>query len=491
MVAEIKAEDFINQELFQQYNNLISQILLEKEQYKNQVDQFKKMLFGQKTEKRKPVNPEQLLFENIKTEDKTVVREIKTHKRHYKKVTSPPSRQKLPESLPRESVEITPEPVATNPERYERISEQVTEQLQMTPARFWVKRIVRGVYKEKETSEMTTGKLLPNLFPKFIVGHTVIAHVLTAKYADHLPLYRIKRQFGRSGLVFNESTMVGWIASASNKLELLYNRMQQKLPDTRFIHGDESPIPVLEKGNPKTHRGYMFVYVLDKKYVLYDYRYSRNRAGPLMFLEGFTGILLTDGYNGYNAAVDKYILIHIACLAHIRRKFVDAVDTGETVSEKALDFIRELYFIEETIKNKSSEERLKTRQEEAKPIYEAFFNWAIHTRKKVLPKSPTGKAIAYFLNEHERMKKYLEYPESDIDNNYCERTIRPMTIGRKNYLFAGSHEGAKRAAIIYSLILTCRIHNIDPYAYFVKVFEIMAKDETIELDNLLPDSIIM
>ena len=414
---------------------------------------YKKMLFGKKSEKHieEKGDMTQLYFDGLEEETSEIIeKEIDAYTRKVSKKKKP-VRKPLPEHLSRKTEVLVPDEVKEHPEQYEKIGEEITEQLEMVPAKFYVNRQVRPTYKFKNTDKIITAELPPTLFPKFMAGGSVIAHILTAKYADHLPLYRIVKQFSRSNLFLNESTIVGWISHASNYLEILYNRLLEKIPLTKFIHGDETPIPVLEKGNSKTHQGYMFVYVLDKKSVIFDYRRGRGKGGPLEILKSYFGILLTDGYSGYNEIVRKNNLIHIGCMAHIRRKLKDAYNMGFHEVEPGILLIKKLYLIEETIKNSSMDERLRVRQEQSKPIYEELFIWANEKRKEFIPSRPERKAIQYFLNEHDKMKMYLEHPEADIDNNYVERTIRPLTIGRKNYLFAGSEQGAKRMAIIYSL----------------------------------------
>jgi len=481
-VNDIPESIFSSKEGFEQVKIMFTKLWTGKEQYR-------KMIFGQKSERFIPNPAEQLQFDSFEEQDEefesvevAAYTKSKTKKKH-------PGRNQLPSHLERKLLIIEPDEVKNNKEDYEKIGEEITEQLEMKPAKFWVKRTVRPKYKKVNDGSFLCAPLPPHLFPKSIAGYSVISDILTSKYTDHLPLYRIIKRYKRSRLIIPESTMIGWISSSCTYLKLLYIRMQLKMNEAKLIQGDESPIPVLERGNPKTHRGYMFIYIIDKKYVLYDYRAGRGRDGPVQFLKDFHGIFQSDGYEGYNKIVLKNGLIHIGCMAQVRRKFFEAVEKGEKISEKAISYIRDLYDIEREYKDSAKSELLKIRQSRSKPVFKNLLEWAEKTKKIVLPQSPTGKAIGYLLNQKIKLEKYIEYSEADIDNNLCERTIRPMTIGRKNFMFAGSEEGANRAAIIYSIVLTCRMYDIDPYKYFIKVFEIMAVNPEIDLDLLLPDRI--
>lgn len=479
-VEEINQELFKSAEGYQHICGLFYKLWTEKEQYR-------KMLFGEKKERFIASPAEQIFFEGLLGGGQKVCSTaVAAHTRHTEKKDHP-GRNILPPHLERKVLTILPDEVQGNEKEYEKIGEEVSEQLEMKPARFWVKRTVRPKFKKKDTDNISCAPMPADLFAKFSAGGSVIANVLVSKYTDHLPLYRINKIFKRSKIDITESTMVGWIAFACEYLGLLYNVMKNSIKDARLIQADESPIPVLEPGNPKAHRGYMFVYVVDKRFVLYDYCRGRGSEGPIKFLQDFTGIIQTDGYDGYLAAVKKNNLIHIACMAHIRRKFFEAAEKGEIVCNEALILIGALYDIERDIKGADVSVIAEVRQEKSAPVYNELLEWAREKQTTVIPQCPTGRAISYFLSEHKKMYGYIDNPLADIDNNLCERTIRPMTIGRKNYLFAGSEEGAKRAAIIYSLSLTCRMHGTSPYEYYLNVFDRMAREQDADLRSLLPD----
>ena len=454
----------------------------------NEKEKLRSYVFGQKRERYIPNSPDQLLFDKSE-EDHTPSNEviIPSYTRKIKGKKHP-GREELPPHLPRKILELIPQEVRDNPENYKNIGTLYSEQLEMEPARFWVKKTVRPKYINTATEEFSIAPMPFNIFGKGLAGATVVSDILTKKYADHLPLYRINKIYKRSKIKINESTMVGWIKRVVELLEPIYNIMCEKVKDSRIIQADESPIPVLDPDNDKTHRGYMFVYVLDKKYCIFDYQHSRGKEGPLYFLEGFNGILQTDGYAGYNAAVEKHNITQITCMAHIRTKFYDAGERGEKISEPVLVLIKELYAIEREIKLKklTEEEIVNVRTEQSAPIFKKLSLLVKEIKNKVLPQSETGKAITYFENMEERMANYLINGAADIDNNLCERTIRPLAIGRKNYLFAGSEEGAYRSGVIYSLILTCRSMGIDPYEYFTNTFAKMNSNPEVPFSDLLP-----
>jgi transposase len=455
-----------------------------------QNQQYRRLIFGQKSERYTSDTPaEQMQFEGMEAEEQPTTKQVRSYFREEKPKKKHPGRAQLPEHLPREETVIIPDEVKTNPGDYEKIGQESTEELEVVAAKYWVRKTTRLRFKKKTSSEILIAPAPDRLFPKIKAGISVIVQLLVDKYVDHLPLYRCSRKYNRQKIEITEQTMVGWIAMACVYLEVLYNIMIYDSKSARIISGDETILPVLERGNPKTHRGYMFVYVVDKKYAIFDYRHSRSREGPLAFLVNFKGIFQSDGYEGYAEAIDTYCLLHVGCMAHARRKFEEAFKAGEKECEHALIEIGKLYKIERAIRNKEPEVRRKARQEQSALILAELKEWVDITQTKVLPKSPTGKACTYFCNQYKKLSGYLLYEEADIDNNECERTIRPMTIGRKNYLFAGSHEGAKRAAIIYSLALTCRMNKIDPQRYFLTVFNRMQAEPKIDLRTLLPHTI--
>lgn len=442
------------------------------------------MLFGQKSEKYIPSTPDQLMLNGLEEEEvdtKDII--IPSHK---KKIKKHPGRNKIPSSIIREITDLIPEEVKNNPADYIKIGEETTEQLQIIPAKFWVKKTVRPKYKNLVTNKIICSSLPFDVFAKCMAGVSVVSDILTKKYTEHLPLYRINKIYKRSNVDIAESTMVGWISRATQLLEPIYRHMCLKVHTARLIQVDETPIMVLSPGNKKTHLGYMYVYIIDKKYCVLQYQAGRGREGPLGFLKGFTGIIQTDGYAGYNGATKEYKLIHIVCMAHIRRKFHIAYEHGDKEAEKIIKIIKRLYDIEREIKDCSNEKRLLIRKEKSTPIFIELENEIMESGKGLVPEDWLSKAKVYFENMKSKMRKYLENPEVDIDNNISERNIRPLTIGRKNYMFLGSEEGAFRASVMYTMSLTCRMHGKDPYKYYTDTFNKMNENPNVNFKDLQP-----
>ena len=475
----LSLDDFDSkEELFEAYKAQVEALWYEKERYKS-------MLFNPKKERFIPTNPDQLELEGIVVEnEESISVKIKAHEKRLKKK---PKRDILPEHLPREEQILIPPEVETNPDQFEKIGENVSEQLEIIPAKFFVNKIVRPKFKEKSSGNIVCENSPENLFSKYLAGDSVIIDVLTRKYVDHSPLYRINKIYRRENIHIPESTMVGWITKACEYLEPVYNAIKEKVVTSKVIQADETPIPVLAKD--KTHRGYFYCYAGDKNYAVFDYKNGRGREGPKKFLEGFNGFIQTDGYAGYNEVVRENGLTQVGCLAHQRRKFKEALDAGVKVAEEALVLIGKLYDIERDIRQSKITDEGKIReirQEKSLPIYNKLSEWVKSHHTQNTPQSPIGKATTYFINQEDKTRNYLEYGCVDIDNNFCERAIRPLTIGRKNYLFMGSEEGARRAAIIYSLVLTCRIRNKDFSEYLKELFQAYKTTPNKPIAELLP-----
>jgi transposase len=375
-----------------------------------------------------------------------------------------------------------------------KIGEEITEILEYEPATLFVRKIIRPKYIISSTDEKTEIAIanLPSLpIPKGNAGASMLAHIAVDKFVYYLPFYRKVKMLKAHGFEIAESTLGGWFSATCRLLEPLYRELIKQVLQTDYLQADESPIPVLTKDKPgATHKGYQWVYHDPiKRLVLFDYRKSRSREGPNEILCEFTGHLQTDGYNAYENLNTRSKIILLACMAHARRKFEHAKDNDKKRSEHAMKLIGKLYAIEERARqeNLSFEQVYALRHKEAKPVLEEIKQWMDKESIKVLPKSAIGKAMTYSLKLWPRLIRYIEDGRFQIDNNLIENTIRPLALGRKNYLFAGSHDGAYNAAMMYSFFGTCRLNNIDPFRWLKKTLEVIPDHPANKLADLLPN----
>jgi hypothetical protein len=283
--------------------------------------------------------------------------------------------------------------------------------------------------------------------------------------------------------------MCDWVGKSADLLEPLVKRMHEKILQSPKINTDDTPIPVKsKKRRGSTYNGYLWVYVDDKHNVVFDFTPTRSRQGPLKFLGKYSGYVQADAYSGYDEFFRKSDATEVGCNAHARRKFDYSLDTDPVRAARMLVLWGRLYDIERKAKdeNYSSAQLLEARQKEAKPILAEIKTVLDEYKNQVLPKSPIGKAITYSLNQWEALNRYVDDPMLEIDNNLSERTLRMVVIGRKNYMFAGSEAGAWRAAIIYSLVASCKLNEIDPFRYFRDVLSRVSIHPADKIDELLP-----
>ena len=323
-------------------------------------------------------------------------------------------------------------------------------------------------------------------------GEGLLAQILVDKYCDHLPLYRQMQRFQRAGVTIAQSTMNSATMRALDSLIALYESHKRMVLESTYLHVDETGIRVMdEKKKGTTHQGYYWVYHNSKdNMVLFDYRPGRDRAGPNDILKDYKGYLQTDGYVAYEGFEKRPGIKMANCMAHARRKFVDAQQNDPARAQHALRLFQKLYDVERIIKEKelSGDVLLQMRQSNAVAVLKTLEQWMTEEYPKVLPGSVIGKAIAYCLPRWEKLSLYTTDAILKIDNNPVENVIRPVAIGRKNYLFAGSHEAAQRSAMIYSLLATCRLHNINPYEWLKDIFERMHLYNTANIHELLPQN---
>jgi transposase len=456
---------------------------------------LKRQLFGKKSEKLDPA--QRLLFENLYDQVKSKIDRQKPPKAQTvkkRKRADHHGRNPLPKDLPREVIEIDPpDEEKTCPvchKEKQRIGSEETEKLEYVPASFYVKKYVRYKYACKACeSHISIGQLPPMAIDKGIPGEGLLAHIITSKYCDHNPLNRLEGILKRHGVDINVSTMCDWVGKSADLLAPLVKRMHEKILQSPKINTDDTSIPVKsKKRRGSTYKGYLWVYVDDKHNVVFDFTPTRSREGPLKFLGAYSGYVQADAYSGYDEFFRKSDATEVGCNSHARRKFDYSLDTDPVRAARMLVLWGRLYDIERKAKdeNYSSAQLLEARQKEAKPILAEIKTVLDEYKNQVLPKSPIGKAITYSLNQWEALNRYVDDPMLEIDNNLSERTLRMVVIGRKNYMFAGSEAGAWRAAIIYSLVASCKLNEIDPFRYFRDVLARVSTHPADKIDELLP-----
>jgi transposase len=423
-------------------------------------------------------------------------------------------RNQFPAHLPRVVEILTPEIVAAKPTDFNKIGQEITETLDYTPAQLIVKQYVREKYvaahqqPSQNTQNTVEHREIPHTcgegvliapmperpLPKAIAEAGLLAQVMIDKYVDHLPIDRQAKRWKReSGIDISGSTVVGWQSGVHDLMMPLYEKLVELVFDCTYMQADESTMQCLEDApKGKSHRSYQWVYRnVEKGLILFDYQ--RGRSGDCLHprVKSHQGFLQTDGYSVYDALEGLPNLILMNCFAHARREFFESKENDPQRAEKALEFIQQLYKIEENIKQDRQDgldsiHIKQRRSEKIIPILIEFKTWLEEQRDFVLPKSPIGRAIAYTLNRWAKLTVFTTDGALEIDNNRIENAIRPLALGRKNYLFAASDEGGKRAAMMYSFFATCKIHNVNPLEWLSDVLRRLPSHPINKIDELLP-----
>lgn len=402
-------------------------------------------------------------------------------------------RKKLPDHLPREKkfYKVSEEKRRCKGcgKELVKMGEEVSEELEYQPASFFVREHVREKLACKDCQEnVVIAERPPQAVEKGIPGPGLLAHVLTSKYADHLPLHRLEGIFERNGVEIARSTMCDWVGYAADQLEPLYIEMKAQVLQSKKVHTDDTPVPVLDRDRVTTREGRLWVYVGDQEHphTVYDFSPSHRSDAAKAFLNGYRGYLQADAYVGYDAVYAGGGIVEVACWAHARRKFFDARGSDRSRGHTALAFISRLYEVEREGRQLESEKRKALRQERSRPIIESFKTWLDSEVRRVLPKSPMGQAIQYAIGQWSALVRYVEDGILEIDNNRAERALRRVAIGRKNWLFAGSDAGGRRAAIIYSLVASAKDHGLDPFVYLRDMLERVWTHPAKDIAQVLP-----
>lgn len=378
-----------------------------------------------------------------------------------------------------------------------RIGEDVSERLDIIPAQFRVLVVRRPKYACRTCEDGVVQAPVPaRLIEGGLPTEALVAQVLVAKYVDHLPLYRQAQIYARQGIALDRSTLADWVGRAAFLLRPVHQRLLDRLKDSTKLFADETTAPVLDPGRGTTKTGQIFAYVRDDRPwggadppgVAYVYAPDRRAERPIAHLAGFRGVLQVDGYAGYKVLAEKGDVRLAFCWSHVRRKFYDLAQSGPApIAAEALIRIAALYRIEDDIRGRSADDRRAARQERSRPLIEALQPWLREKLSLISQKTKLAEAIRYALSRWAGLCLFLDDGRIEIDNNTVERAIRPLALNRKNALFAGSDGGAQHWAVIASLIETCKITGVEPYAYLVDVItRIVNGHPQNRLDELLP-----
>lgn len=418
-------------------------------------------------------------------------------------------RPALPKDLPRVRVEYDLTEVEKNDfETLTRIGEDKSETLDYIPARLQVIEHVRVKYaatrKADGSQTVVSAAMPPAPLPKSNASANLLAHVLVSKYADHLPLNRIEGIFGRHGVEIPRSTLCDWVLGSTELLSVIYQAMKIHVLAAPKIHADDTILPLCEQGRGRLVQARIWAYlgagatreneqsewIEHPAAVFYEFTDDRRGEHVQRMLAAYRGYLQADAYGGFDALYKDARILEVGCWAHARRKFFEIAEAApkdtRTAAHDALDWIGKLYLIERVIADEPPDKKRTIRQEQSAPVLDEFRIWLDGTLRSILPRSPTAGAIGYALNHWAALNRYLESGILDIDNNACERAMRPVALGRKNFLFVGSDRGGRAAAVAYSLIQTCKLHGVEPYAYLADVLRRLPAHPINRVAELLP-----
>jgi len=463
-------------------------------QLEARIAKLKRLQFGQSSEKLSR-EIEQLEFELDELNEDEAER-AEARPAAAAKPASQPKRRPLPEHLPRE--EEVHEPSCTCPNcggAMRKLGEDVTEVLEYVPASFKVIRHVRPKLSCRSCETIVQAPMPSLPIERGRPGPGLLAHVLVAKYADHLPLYRQSGIYAREGVDLERSTLAGWVGQTAALLDPLVEALRKDVLGSPVLFGDDTPVPVLAPGLGKTKTGRLWTYVRDERphggkappAVAFFYSPDRKGEHPQDHLKTFKGVLHADGYAGFNAIFEKAQVTEAACWAHVRRKVFDVhAANASPLAAEALDRIGALYGIEAFIRGKPPDERRRYREDKAVPLLAGLKAWLEATAPKLPGKSELAQAMRYALSRWHALIRYAHDGRLAIDNNAAERALRCVALGRKNYLFAGSDKGGERAAAIYSLIETAKLNGLDPEAWLRDVLARIADHPVNRVGELLP-----
>lgn len=494
----------------EQYEALIKEKDDKIQQLIDQLSWYRRKFWNPSSEKYIPEDPNQCKIDfdglDVLPEEEEVIKEaekeIISYERQKSDKKKQPVRLPLPDYLRREEEIIEPEGID---ERWVRIGEEVTEVLEYKPGEMYVLRIIRPKYvlkndtaQQKEETEEPTEKVkigsLPMLpLPRSNAGPSLLAELLISKYMHHLPFHRQIAIFKQSQVSIPASTVNGWFKGSSDLLRALYNRLREIVMDTDYIQVDETTVPVIDNKKQRAAKSYLWVVrsVMDNLLFFHYDQGSRAQRVVIDLLRDYQGAVQTDGYEAYRIYEQKKGVLLLGCWAHARRKFTEAMKEDKAGAEYALKQIGMIYKVEEmaTDQGMDSEQRAELRKRLAYPILRAFEKWLEQYHTKVLPKGRMSKAISYTYNIFHRLSRYHLNGRYQIDNNGVENAIRPLALGRKNFLFCGNHDAAENMAMMYSLLGCCKTCDVNPREWLIDVLSRIPEynnDYSKDLAELLP-----
>jgi transposase len=466
------------------------------------VAKLRRMQFGRRSEKvTRQIEQLELKLEELEVNraEVTAPSESETPAEDASSPAKVPDRRRrpLPDHLPRKV--HTHKPVVDNcPDcggALKKLGEDASEVLEYIPASFVVIRHVRPRMCCSGCDTIVQAPAPSRPVERGLAGPGLLAHVLTAKFCDHLPLFRQSDIYAREGVDLERSTLAKWVGDSSKLLAPLIETLRRYVMAAEKIHADDTPVPVLAPGNGKTKTGRLWTYVrddrpagsLDAPAAWFAYSPDRRGEHPQQHLAKFQGILQADAFAGFDKLYKNGLIQEAPCMAHIRRKFYDLVEAHQSpIAIEAVGRIAALYAIEKEIRGRPPQARQKVRSEKARPLLDAMRTWLEESLTKLSSKSVTAGAIHYALNLWSAMVRYCDDGRIEIDNNAAERALRAIAIGRRNYLFAGSDAGGERAAAIYSLVASAKLNGMDPEAYLRYVLERIADHPINHIEELLP-----
>lgn len=462
---------------------------------KEEVEYLKRRFFGKSSEKT-PAGP--TLFDGLAVEEPAKEtapddeESVLTEREKKQAKKKPTGRKPLPEHFPRNRIEHPLPEVeracsACGEERV-RIGEETSEVLRFVPARYEVDVHVRGKYACRcGEGGVVTPPVAPRPIPGSYAGPSLLAHVIVSKYDDHLPLYRQAEIFRRAGLDLARSTLCDWIGGVMPLLEPVALEIRRSVLAASYVQADETPVLVQEGPEGRPKEAYFWVYrgggTGD---VFFDFRMGRGKDGPSEVLRDFKGTLQVDGYAGYDEIVERNHLDALGCHAHARRKFHEAFDSSPNEAALALVLWRRLYKIEERAAAMNAEERLALRAAESVPALADLKSLIERIAPNALPASRLGKACGYATNQWPRLERFAKSGDLAIDNNAVERAVRGVAVGRSNWIACGNAEGGRRAAVMYTLVESCKAAHVEPFAYLTDLFERLPAARNSEIADFTP-----
>lgn len=484
----------------EQHNQEMTALQAEMKHLKEQIEWFKRQLFGKKAETFVEIQNSQQLFFNgfleANPNPSSPTTPIPAHERK-KRVPTGKDSISFPKDLPIERQEIDlSEEDKICPEtgrKLVKIGEEVTSKLAHRPGSFFIKQIVRPKYGLPQGSGVLTAHLPDTLLTRCVADESLLAEIIVKKFADHLPLYRQSEIMSRDKIFINRQVLSQWVIKAGLALRPLYDAMLSHVLETGNIFYDETPVDMLSPGKGKVHQAYMWVIVGGKSanpsYRVYDFCTNRRHDNAAKMLKNYSGVLHSDKYGAYEALANQKKLIWSPCWAHIRRKFIEAETGDPPFREWVLRKIKHLFMLERVAWNRNEEQRLHIRQEKEIPIIDELIQ-AIKDKLqkgKVLPKSKFREALNYFYSLIPHLKNYTNHAWARLDNNVAERAVRPLAVGRKNWLFVGNEIGGEATAILLTLVQSCRNLGINPREYLEDVMRRLMSHNLTKVYELLPE----